>query len=112
MCIDPNATSSFYGKLRQFCCLAFCLLYIGSAFAQKTKTLVESGDKAFAENDFFSAAGYYNRAIMQDSSDIAIQYKYAEASRLNFDIAIAEHWYAKVAKKDAQGKLYPECNFW
>src|ERR1043166_7326879 len=95
-----------------FLSLISCILCFSCSYAQKTKTLVDDGDKAFAENDFFSAAGYYNRAIMQDSSDIAIQYKYAEASLLNYDISIAEHWYAKVAKKDAQGKLYPECNFW
>ena len=92
--------------------LAFVLFFSSSLLAQKTKTLLADGDKAFADNDFFSAAGYYNRAIMQDSTDIIVQYKYAEASRLNFDLAIAEHWYAKVLKKDTQGKLYPECSFW
>jgi hypothetical protein len=81
-------------------------------YAQKTKTLVESGDKAFADNNFFSAAIYYDQAILQDSSDIAIQYKYADASRLNYDYDIADHWYSKVYKKDSQGKLYPECSFW
>jgi hypothetical protein len=81
-------------------------------YAQKLKTLLADGDKAFAENDFFSASIYYNRAILQDSADIDIQYKYAEASRLNFDYDIAERWYNKVYKVDAQGKLYPECAFW
>jgi hypothetical protein len=81
-------------------------------YAQKLKQLIEDGDKAFANNDFFSAAVYYNQAINQDSSDIAIQYKYAEASRLNYDYDIADHWYSKVFKKDSQGKLYPECSFW
>ena len=88
------------------------LFFSFSLFGQKTKALLADGDKAFAENDFFSAAAYYNRAILQDSSDIVVQYKYADASRLNFDYAIGEHWYAKVLKKDAQGKLYPECSFW
>jgi hypothetical protein len=83
-----------------------------SLHAQKLKTLIESGDNAFADNDFFGAAIYYNQAILQDSSDIAIQYKYAEASRLNYDYNIADHWYSKVFKKDAEGKLYPECSFW
>lgn len=83
-----------------------------SLHAQKFKTLIENGDKAFADNDFFGAAIYYNQAILQDSSDIALQYKYAEASRLNYDFDIADHWYNKVYKTDAQGKLYPECPFW
>ena len=80
--------------------------------AQKLKTLLESGDNAFADNDFFGAAIYYNQAILQDSADIAIQYKYAEASRLNYDYDVADRWYSKVFKKDAEGKLYPECAFW
>lgn len=83
-----------------------------SLFAQKTKALLESGDKAMKENDFFGAAIYYNRAILQDSSDIDVEYKYAEASRLNFDYAIADRFYNKVYKKDVQGKLYPQCSFW
>lgn len=93
--------------------LVSCFMLLTSSLpAQKTKTLLADGDKAFAERDFFSAAGYYNQAILQDSSNIEIQYKYADASRLNFDYAIAEHWYTKVSKKDPQGKLYPECSFW
>jgi hypothetical protein len=87
-------------------------LFPGNLQAQKQKTLIADGDKAFAENDFFGASLYYDKALMQDSSDIVLQYKYAEASRLNFDFDIAEHWYNKVYKTDAQGKLYPECIFW
>ena len=91
----------------------FCFLFsFSTAHAQKLKQVIADGDKAFADNNFFSAALYYNQAILQDSTDIAIQYKYADASRLNFDYQIADHWYSKVYKKDAQGKLYPECSFW
>jgi hypothetical protein len=89
----------------------YCFLYTISD-AQKLKTLVADGDKAFADNDFFSASIYYNKALLQDSADIEIQYKYADASRLNFDVDIADRWYSKVYKKDPQGKLYPECIFW
>jgi len=108
---DNRAKSKFI-----FCFLFFLISnisYLTSfSFAQKTKQLLEDGDKSFANNDFFSAAGYYNQAILQDSSDISLQYKYAEASRLNYDYDIADHWYTKVSKKDPQGKLYPECAFW
>jgi hypothetical protein len=91
--------------------ILYCFLY-NISDAQKLKTLVADGDKAFADNDFFSASIYYNKALLQDSTDIAIQYKYAEASRLNFDVEVADRWYSKVYKKDPQGKLYPECMFW
>ncbi len=92
--------------------LFLLLLSFSSLHAQKLKTLLEDGDKAFADNDFFGAAIYYNQAILQDSGNIEIQYKYAEASRLNYDYEIAKHWYSKVYKTDAQGKLFPECAFW
>ncbi len=95
-------------------CLVSCILLLASPslHAQKLKQVLADGDKAFADNDFFGAAIYYNQAILQDSTDITIQYRYAEASRLNYDYDIADHWYAKVFKKDSQGKLYPECSFW
>ena len=113
MIFETKEKLNRFTKAKKILFLATCILLLASpAFSQKTKTLLADGDKAFAEKDYFSAAGYYNRAIMQDSSDIVVQYKYADASRLNFDLAIAEHWYTKVFKKDAQGKLYPECSFW
>ena len=92
--------------------LLLLVLFSTGLSAQKLKILIADGDKEFANNNFFSASLYYNKAILQDSSDIDIQYKYAEASRLNFDFDIAEHWYNKVYKADPQGKLYPECVFW
>ena len=99
-------------KYSQRVLVIFLFLMSSALQAQKLKTLLADGDKEFADNNFFSAAIYYNKAILQDSSDIHIQYKYAEASRLNFDFDIAEHWYSKVYKVDPQGKLYPECVFW
>jgi hypothetical protein len=100
------------GFLNLFFIVLLFVTSINSAQAQKLKTLLESGDKAFADNDFFAASIYYNQAILQDSIDIQIQYKYAEASRLNYDFEVAERWYKKVFKVDAQGKLFPECSFW
>lgn len=80
--------------------------------AQKLKKLIQNGDKNFTDNDFFGASLYYNQAILKDSTDITLQYKYAEASRLNYDYDIADKWYTKVYKADKQGKLFPECIFW
>ncbi len=91
----------------------FFLLGTTSLHAQKKyKTLVEDGDKSFADNDFFSASIYYNNAILIDSSDIKLHYKYAQASRLNYDFDEAERWYNKIYKVDRQGKQFPDCIFW
>ena len=99
-------------KIARLLLITYCLLIATALHAQKTKALIESGDNAFKDNDYFSAAIYYNKALLQDSADIAIQYKYAQASRLNYDYADAEHWYEKVFKKDVGAKLYPQCAFW
>ena len=113
MIFEKKEKTNLFVKTRILFILTSCFLFLASPiFSQKTKMLLADGDKAFAEKDFFSAAGYYNKAILQDSSDIVVQYKYADASRLNYDYDIAEHWYTKVFKKDAQGKFYPECSFW
>ena len=106
-----NEAISQAGKRFFFILFSF-LLFASTVNAQKLKQLIADGDKAMADNDYFAAAIYYNQAILQDSSDMAVQYKYAEASRLNYDYDIADRWYAKVFKKDPQGKLYPECSFW
>jgi outer membrane protein OmpA-like peptidoglycan-associated protein len=80
--------------------------------AQKLKTLVESGDAAFSKSNFYGATIFYKQAILKDSITPKLQYKYAQASRLNFDYDIAEHWYTKVYNEDKQGVLFPECIFW
>ena len=107
--------SHWRGRWLGFLVCGLLLLPFGEAgrgCAQKLKSLVENGDKAFADNDFFGASIYYNQAILQDSSDVELQYKYAEASRLNYDFDVADRWYNKVNNADAQGKVYPECTFW
>ena len=107
LCSMKNKNKFIYCILAVICCLLF-----DRSYAQRLKTLIADGDQSVADHDFFSAAIYYNKALLQDSTDMVIQYKYAEASRLNFDIDIADRWYAKVFKADPQGKIYPECAFW
>lgn len=64
-----------------------------------------------AEKDYYSAAQYFNKLILIDSTEISYQNSYAEASRLNYDYDIAYHWYEKVLKRD-NGKVYTETAFW
>ncbi|MGZ3884148.1 MAG: hypothetical protein ACXVP0_15565 [Bacteroidia bacterium] len=69
------------------------------------------GQKSLDEKDYFSAAQYFNQLVIFDSSQIIYQYKYAEASRLNYDYDIAYRWYEKVYDTD-NAKLFPETPFW
>jgi hypothetical protein len=75
------------------------------------KTLYAKGTESMEQKDYFSAAQYFNQLILLDSSQVIYQYKYAEASRLNYDFDIAYHWYDKIMKED-NAKLYPETPFW
>ncbi len=63
------------------------------------------------EMNYYTAAQYYNQAILVDSSDMEIQWKYAQASRLNYDLDIAQHWYEKIFKIDNM-KAYPEAPYY
>lgn len=88
-----------------------CIVVFTNITAQNIKQLTKSAEMAMQEKDFFSAAQYYNQIILIDSTDIAHQYNYADASRLNYDFDIAYNWYNKVFKKD-NGKTYTEAAFW
>jgi len=105
------ANQIVFRKLKLLVVFALFLFFTNSTFSQSLKTLIKQGDEAMADNDYFSAAQIYNRIILIDSSNVDYQYKYAEASRLNSDMDIAEHWYQKVFKKD-NAKLYPETTYW
>lgn len=78
---------------------------------QSNRMIQLQADAAMANKDWFGASQNYNRLYYRDSSDIAMQYNYAEASRLNFDIDLALRLYNKVALID-NGKKYPLTFFW
>ena len=76
------------------------------SFSQSMKTLLKNADRSMAEHDYFAAAQYYGKAMQIDSTTLDIQWKYAEASRLNYDFDEAKHWYDNVLKLDNM-KNYP-----
>ena len=87
------------------------MLTFTSYYAQSNRKLKIYGDQAFAEKDWFGAAQYYSRLYARDSSDINLQYQFAEASRLNFDNDIAIRLYLKVISNDEKYK-FPLCYYW
>ena len=80
-------------------------LYIVLVFFVAGNTLVAQSDRklrlqaedAFANKDWYSAAQYYYRMFNRDSSSLELKYKYAEASRLNFDFDVALRIYNKIS---------------
>ena len=100
-----------------FFLLAISLLAISTASLAQNKKLsgkakhsMELGDKYFANEEYFSAAQEYQKALESDESNPDILYKLAEASRLHFHYAEAEKAYKKVAEIDRQ--TYPLARYW
>ncbi len=78
---------------------------------QSNRTLRIQGDMAMRQRDWHSAAVLYGKFVKRDSSLWKINYKYADASRLNFDLDIALNWYNKVIAFD-NGKKFPLAFYW
>jgi hypothetical protein len=100
-------------KLTYFLFFLFVVLstFVSAQSKNLKKDLYANGVSSFGEKDYFSAAQYFNQLILLDSTQLIYMYKYAEASRLNYDYDIAYHWYDRVMKED-NGKMYPETPLW
>ncbi|MFM7683790.1 MAG: tetratricopeptide repeat protein [Bacteroidota bacterium] len=74
----------------------------------KTKKLVEFADKQFKKGDYYYAIEYYQKALKQDSTNLDIQWKYAEVQRAYKNYVVAEEYYSIVFERDGI-KTYPSC---
>ncbi|MBC7862660.1 MAG: hypothetical protein IAF38_06770 [Bacteroidia bacterium] len=97
--------------IRIFFTSVFSICFFFAGLSQSFKSFVKKGDESMAEKDYYSASQYYNQAILMDSTKMDVQWKYAEASRLNYDFDVARHWYEKIFKVDNL-KTYPEAPYW
>jgi len=96
--------------MKRFIPLLFCLLFSHFSLAQKLKTFLTDGKKAIENKEYFLAENNFKKAIGIDSTNMELQYLYAEACRLDLNYIVAERWYNKVYKKD-NGKVYPDALF-
>ncbi len=99
----------YVSRLIVFSLLGFW--YCQNAGAQTNQTLRSQAYYASEDKDWFAAAQYYARLYARDTSDIKLQSKYADASRLNFDLDLALSLYLHVAALD-NGKQYPLTFYW
>lgn len=86
-------------RLKQILFLGFCLLAF-SANAQIQDDWLKLGDQAIAENDPYGALLYFEKAMQIDSSKGVVNFKYAEALRLNHNYKKAAFYYLKVFKRE------------
>ena len=96
-------------KTAGFILIIFCCTF--NVVAQSNRLLQAQANDAMLNKDWYGAAQNYNRLYFRDSSVVEVQYSYAEASRLNFDIDLALRLYNKVAALD-NGKKYPLTFYW
>ena len=81
------------------------------AISQSNKTIKIQAEAAVNDKDWYSAAVLYGKLVARDSSVVSVNYGYADASRLNFDLDIAFYWYTKVIAVD-NGKKFPLAFYW
>jgi hypothetical protein len=83
----------------------------GFGKAQTNQLMRTQANEAMMNKDWYAAQQYYQRLYFRDSTNLKIQYRYAEASRLAFDLEVALRLYLKVAEYD-NGARYPLTFFW
>lgn len=97
-------------KYRILFLLVFILAHTGIV-AQTAYQYLKTGDKLYANADYYAAFYYFNKARETDSSIIEATYKLAEASRNINDYKNAYTFYEKVLKEDKY-KDFPLSEFW
>ncbi|MFM7300039.1 MAG: tetratricopeptide repeat protein, partial [Crocinitomicaceae bacterium] len=86
--------------------ISFILFLPFLVFSQKTRQLVKFADEQYQKGDYYYALEYYKQALGKDSTNLEIQWKYAEALRAYKNYSDAEKQYAKVYARE-QAKIYP-----
>lgn len=88
-----------------------CCVLFSNFYAQSNRMLRQQVYTAEKMKDWHGATQYYQRLYIHDSLNTKLQYNYAEALRLNYDLDVALRLYNKVAEVD-NGKKYPLTFYW
>ncbi|MDI1355545.1 MAG: hypothetical protein PSX36_11530 [bacterium] len=98
-------------KISSITVFFFAFAWMPVVVGQTNQTLRTQAYQAEKDKDWFGAAQYYQRLYFRDSSDFKLAYKYADASRLNYDLDVALRLYQKVAAID-NGRKFPLTFYW
>jgi hypothetical protein len=92
--------------------LFLCMItFASAAFCQTQKQWLKHADKSFDEKDYYGASIYYRKAMLVDSSNLPVVYKYAESLRLYNEYKLAKKYYNYVFTKD-NVRTFQECLYW
>lgn len=88
------------------------LLLLGSitSWGQTRNAFLHAAEDAVEEENYYAALDYYLEALDFDTSDVAINFKVAEAARMFESYELAEKHYTYVLEKDTDAK-YPLANY-
>ena len=86
-------------------------LFFEQSKAQNNSMLRTQALEAEKNKDWYGAAQYYGRLYSSDSLNLKLQYAFAEASRLSYDLITALYLYNKTATVD-NGKRFPLTFYW
>ncbi|MFN8302018.1 MAG: hypothetical protein U0U46_05970 [Saprospiraceae bacterium] len=78
---------------------------------QTARTYERAGDRAFRQKDYSAAMQHYGAALAKKKNRTSLQWKYAEAARMNSAFAEAEKYYNSVAASENGAGRYPLLNF-
>jgi hypothetical protein len=91
--------------------LALFFLVFAPLGAQTNSMLRSQALEAERNKDWYGAAQYYNRLYTGDSLNLKLQYAFAEACRLSYDLDLALKLYYKTASLD-NGRRFPLTFYW
>ena len=110
--------SHIFIRTGRYCFIPVILLLFVSAqlcgqasSGQTVMQLIKSGDEKAAQGDYYAASLYYKEALKKDESNVELNYKFAEASRMFNDYEGAAAAYKKVVDLDKVNK-YQLSLFW
>lgn len=102
--IRQRNTALFFQVFLSF--LLFLALPAGLQ-GQTARTYERAGDRAFRQKDYSAAMEHYSAALNKKKGKISLQWKYAEAARMNSAFVEAEKFYRSVASDEKGAGRFP-----
>jgi hypothetical protein len=97
--------------MKKITLILFLIAFAATAFAQTQKQWLKHADKSYEEKDYYGASLYYRQAMLVDSNNLSVVYKYAESLRLYNEYKKAQYYYNYVFLKD-KVRTFQECLYW
>jgi hypothetical protein len=81
------------------------------SFSQTQKQWLKHAEASWLEKDYYGASVYYRNAMLEDSSNLYVVYRYAECLKMINDYKKAEYFFNYVLSSDRAGQ-FPDALFW